>query len=80
MERLRFGQLPLIARAVIGISLFNMWWSFEEFVIDRSDFWKYMPDYKVGHLCVWDLTVATLIVAGLLWRSVKDNRTGTTIG
>jgi hypothetical protein len=74
VERLRFGQLPMLLRVVVGLSLLNAWVSFEEFVVDRSGLWKYMPDYKVGRFCVWDLTVIALIVAGLVWASVGGRR------
>ena len=72
MERLRFGQLPMLVRVVVGLSLLNAWVSFEEFVVDRSGLWKYMPDYKVGRFCVWDLSVIALIIAGLVWASVEE--------
>lgn len=74
MERLSFGQLPLLARVAIGLSFFNIWWSFEEFIVDRFGLWKYMPDYKVGMLCIWDLSVATLIIVGLIWASRRGAR------
>src|SRR3984893_9054376 len=74
VERLRFGQLPMLVRVVVGLSLLHAWVSFEEFVVDRSGLWKYMPDYKVGRVCVWDLTVIALIIAGLVWASVGGRR------
>ena len=74
MEQLKFGQLPMLLRVVVGLSLFNAWVSFEEFVVDRVGLWKYMPGYKVGQGCVWDLSVAALIVAGLVWASVGGRR------
>ena len=70
MGRLSFGQLPVLVRVVTGIALFNAWVSFEEFVVDRVGLWKYMPYYKVGEGCVWDLAVAVLITAGLTWASI----------
>jgi hypothetical protein len=74
VERLRFGQLPILVRVVVGLALFNAWVSFEEFVVDRVGLWKYMPGYKVGRGCVWDLTVGALIVGGLVWASVGGRR------
>jgi hypothetical protein len=74
VERLRFGQLPMLVRVVVGLSLFNAWVSFEEFVVDRIGLWKYMPGYRVGQGCVWDLTVGALIIAGLVWASVGGPR------
>ena len=43
----------------------------EEFVIDRHELWKYMPYYKVGDPCVWDLTVAVIITVALCWASAE---------
>lgn len=71
MRRIRFGELPWIARVVLGLATFNLWWSFEEFVIDRFGIWRILPDYKFGRLCVWDLTVAVLIAATVAWLSFK---------
>jgi hypothetical protein len=73
MNRISIAQLPLVARVAVGIAFFNIWWSFEEFVIDRSEVWRYMPDYKVGHLCVWDLTVASIIAASM-WLASRQKR------
>jgi hypothetical protein len=74
VERLKFGQLPMLVRVVVGLALFNFWVSFEEFVVDRVGLWKYMPGYKVGEGCIWDLTVAALIIAGLVWASAGGRR------
>jgi hypothetical protein len=74
MDRIKFAQLPLLVRVAVGLSLWNFWWTFEEFVVDRTDLWKYMPYYKVGQACVWDLSVGTLIVAGLVWASLRASR------
>jgi hypothetical protein len=60
----------MLVRVVTGVALFNAWVSFEEFVVDRFGLWKYMPYYKVGQGCVWDLTVAGLVVAGLTCASI----------
>jgi hypothetical protein len=65
MKKVSFAELPWIVRIVLGIAGFNMWWSVEEFVIDRFGAWRYLPDYKFGRLCVWDLTVALLIAAAI---------------
>ena len=71
MRRITFGDLPWIARVVLGLAAFNLWWSFEEFVIDRFGIWRVLPDYKFGRLCVWDLTVAVLIGSTVSWLSLK---------
>jgi len=77
MGTLTFKQLPIIAKLAIGIAFNNAWWSLEEFVIDRHGIWRYMPYYRVGDACVWDLAVALLIIVGL-WRlsSPREERQG----
>jgi hypothetical protein len=77
MQRGGFGDLPWIVRIVLGLATFNLRWSFEEFVIDRFGIWRYLPDYKFGKLCVWDLTVA-IGIALMIWRlsaRTKQNAT-----
>ena len=71
MGTLSFGQLPLIAKVAVGIAFYDAWWSIEEFVIDRYGLWRYMPYYRVGDPCVWDLAVALLIAVGL-WRLARQ--------
>jgi hypothetical protein len=66
MGTVSFKQLPLIAKVAVGIAFYNAWVSFEEFVIDRVGLWRYMPYYRVGEACVWDLAVALLVIVGLL--------------
>ena len=71
MGTLSFGQLPMIAKVAVGIAFYDAWWSIEEFVIDRYGLWRYMPYYRVGDPCVWDLAVALLIAVGL-WRLARQ--------
>lgn len=70
MKRVHFAELPWTVRVVLGLATFNLWWSFEEFVIDRFGIWRYLPDYKFGRLCVWDLTVAMGISAAIWLLSI----------
>ncbi len=67
MDTISFRQLPLIAKIAVAVVFCNAWISFEEFVIDRHGLWKYMPYYRVGDPCVWDLVVGLIIVFSL-WR------------
>jgi hypothetical protein len=76
MNRLSFGQLPMIVKIAVGVVFNNAWWSIEEFVIDRHGLWKYMPYYRVANPCVWDLFVA-LTTGFALWhlsRRTDDQR------
>ncbi len=70
MQRLSFHQLPLAARIAVGVAFFNAWWSIEEFVINRSGLWRYMPLYRTGSACAWDLAVGSIIVV-CLWRASR---------
>jgi hypothetical protein len=67
MGTLSFRQLPLTAKVAIGAAFMNTWVLFEEIVVDRQGLWRYMPFYRVGDFCVWDLTAGLLILVGL-WR------------
>ena len=67
MGTLSFKQLPLVAKVAVGAAFMNTWVLFEEIVVDRQGLWRYMPLYRVGDFCVWDLTVGLLIFVGL-WR------------
>jgi hypothetical protein len=72
MEQVKFRQLPMWVRVVIGLALINVWVSLEGFVIEPTGLWKYMPYYKVGGFCVWDFSAIMLVTAGLWWASVRD--------
>jgi hypothetical protein len=65
METVAFRQLPLIAKVAVGVAFFNSWVSFEEFVVNRSGLWRYMPYYRMTDPCIWDLGAALLVVIGL---------------
>jgi len=67
MGTVSFRDLPMVVKVATGVAFFTLWMCLEEFVIDRSGFWRYMPYYKKGDACVWDLAVFLLIVTGL-WR------------
>jgi hypothetical protein len=71
MRRISFAELPWVVRVVLGLAAFNLWWSFEEFVIDRFGMWRYLLDYKYGKLCIWDLTVADGISLAIFALSTK---------
>ncbi len=71
MERLLFRQLPLGVQIAVGVAFFTAWVSIEEFVINRSGVWKYMPLYKETAGCVWDLAVA-LVIGFSTWRASRQ--------
>ena len=77
MQRVSFGDLPWIVRIVLGLAVLNLWVSFEEFIIDRLGIWRYLPGYKFGRLCIWDLTVAIGIAVMVWWLSARPKQNAT---
>jgi len=55
------------------IALLNSWAIFEELVIDRQGLWKYLPGYKYGNFCLWDIG-AIIIFSVLVWQVFKDKK------
>ena len=62
------------------MTFINAWVIFEETVVDRHGFWRYMPFYRVGLFCVWDAAVLAVTLL-LLLVSVAPfrHRDGTTL-
>jgi hypothetical protein len=46
-----------------AVTLFNSWVLFEEVVVDRLGWWRFMPCYRVGHFCGWDAGAIAVILA-----------------
>ena len=60
-------RLPGLVKVAVALTLFNSWVIFEETVVDRHGLWRYMPFYRVGDPCVWDLAAAILIATAVWW-------------
>ena len=57
------GRNPsVILRVGLALTLFNSWVLFEETVVDRLGWWRYMPCYRVGRFCEWDMAAILVIV------------------
>ena len=63
-------KTPGIVVFAVWLTFFNTWVLFEETVIDRYGVWEYLPYYRVGKLCAWDIGGAVLI-AFVVWRVVR---------
>jgi hypothetical protein len=61
---------PRIVKVATWFAFLNTWALFEELVVDRYGLWKFMPFYRVGRLCPWDLaaTVVITLVVRNAWR------------
>lgn len=66
-------QVPGLFKFGLGLTFFNTWVLFEETIVDRHGLWAYMPYYRVGHLCAWDIGAAALIGV-FVWRVVRRRR------
>lgn len=62
MQRIAFYQLPRWVRIATALTLFNTWVVIAEFVIDRYGLDEYLPFYKYGDVCVWEIAVIAGIV------------------
>jgi hypothetical protein len=70
--------MPLIIKISVGLVFNNVWWSMEEFIINRNGLWKYMPYYKVNDACVWDLTVALITIVAI-WLASRGGKNPETL-
>ena len=52
----------LLVKLGVAMSLFNSWVLFEETVVDRLGWWRYMPCYRVGRFCEWDVAAILVIL------------------
>lgn len=80
MERIAFWQLPLWVRLAAALTLFNTWVVIAEYVIDGYGLDAYLPFYRYGDVCIWD--IAVIIGLGVLFvmnsrppRAVQRRRT-----
>ena len=68
MTRIRFRTLPLAVRVATMLAYFVAWVIFAEFGIDRYGLDEYLPFYRIGDLCPYDLAVIALLAFGW-WRA-----------
>ncbi len=66
MNKESAARLPLVVTVAVALTFFNSWVMFEEFVIDRWGLWQYLPFYKVGIFCTWDV-LALLVIIPSVW-------------
>jgi hypothetical protein len=65
---------PLVVKVAVFLTFCNAWVLFEELVIDRHGLWHYLPFYKVGLFCVWDVLALAVIGLGLFLRLARSPR------
>ena len=64
---------PRIVRFAIWLTFFNTWVLFEETIVDRYGLWDYMPYYRVGKLCSWDIGAMALL-GYIVWWSFRRGK------
>ena len=74
MTRASLRDQPLVVKAAVFLTFFNSWVLFEELVIDRHGLWRYLPFYRVGLFCVWDVLALAVIGLGLFLRLARSPR------
>lgn len=79
MQRIAFYQLPLWVRLAAALTLLNTWILIAEFVIDRYGLDHYLPFYRYGDVCLWDIAVI-LAIAVLFVRRSRIPRENATQG
>lgn len=70
MEQIPFRKLPLWVRIAAALALFDTWVIIAEFVIDRYGFDEYLPLYRYGDVCLWDIAV----IAGIVYLFIRSSR------
>jgi len=73
MKKESMARLPLVVKLAVTLTFFNSWAIFEEFVIDRRGWWQYLPFYKVGIFCAWDV-LALLVIIPAVWYAFRKWR------
>jgi hypothetical protein len=71
MEKLHYGALPAFAKFGIGAGVLFIWTVFEHEVIERFGIYQYMPFYRVGAICAWDILAITVIIIASIVMSKK---------
>ena len=71
MSKVTFKELPLLVKAAVFASFLAGWVMFEELVIDRYGLWRFLPFYKFGRFCAWDVLALVVIGSGLAWANLS---------
>jgi len=65
---IRFRSLPLAVRLATMLAYFLAWVLFAELIIDRHGLDAYLPFYRVGNFCPYDVVVLLVLAFGW-WRT-----------
>lgn len=73
MQKIAFAALPRLVQFTSLATIFIGWVLIAEFVIDRHGLDRFLPLYRVGNLCPYDLAVLLLLSA--TWALLRRRRT-----
>lgn len=54
--------MPLWVRIAAALCVLNTWVLIAEFVIDRYGLDRYLPFYRYGDICIWDVVILAVVV------------------
>jgi hypothetical protein len=85
VEDIRFTQLPLSVKVAVVFTFYNTFVLFEELVIDRGGWYRYLPWYRYQRFCAWDaaaiaLGLAVIFGAGRFTRNGRTRRQPDAVG
>ena len=63
MQKTSFASLPGLVQLTSLGTLFIGWVLIAEFIIDRHGYDRFLPFYRVGDLCPYDLAVVVALAA-----------------
>jgi len=73
MQKIAFASLPGLVQFTSLATIFIGWVLLAEFVIDRHGYDRFLPFYRVGNFCPYDLGV--LLLLGATWFVLRRSRT-----
>ena len=69
MKKVMFADLPGLVQFTSLATIFIGWVLFAELIIDRHGYDRFLPFYRVGNLCPYDIAVvAALAMTWMLLR------------
>jgi len=75
-------RLPILLKITAVVTFYNSFVLFEELVVDRQGLWRYLPFYKFGKFCIWDLAAIAAISLIVLneWRYFTKIKSPRSVG
>ncbi len=71
MEKIAFTSLPFATKLALMIVPFLGWVMFAEFVIDRNGWDQFLPFYRFGEFCPYEVVVIAIL--GVTWWRLEAN-------